>query len=64
MIALASSSFSTRMWRAWYSVPLACALNLSYSALMSASLTGFFFSTSGEQVADQDALARELHLRL
>jgi hypothetical protein len=28
----ASSSFSTRMWRARYSVPVDCALNLSYSA--------------------------------
>jgi hypothetical protein len=41
--AFASSSFSTRMWRARYSVPLDWALNLSYSAWMSASLTTFFF---------------------
>ena len=61
--ALASSSFSTRMWRARYSVPLAWALNLSYSALASASVTGFFFLVVLEQLADQDALARQFHLR-
>ena len=37
--ALASSSFSTRMWRARYSVPADWPLNLSYSALSSVSLT-------------------------
>jgi hypothetical protein len=40
MMALASSSFSTRMWRARYSLPPLAATNLSYSALMSASVTG------------------------
>ena len=39
--ALASSSFSTRMWRARYSVPPDWPLNLSYSAWTSASVTGF-----------------------
>ena len=39
--ALASSSFSTRMWRARYSVPPDWPLYLSYSAWTSASVTGF-----------------------
>ena len=47
-IALASSSFSTRMWRALYSVPVACALNLSYSFCTSASLTFVVLSRSCE----------------
>mmetsp|Transcript_57661 Transcript_57661/g.135734 ORF Transcript_57661/g.135734 Transcript_57661/m.135734 type:complete len:205 (+) Transcript_57661:1284-1898(+) len=44
--ALASSSFSTRMWRARYSLPELAALNLSYSACASASLTGFLLRKS------------------
>ena len=64
MMALASSSFSTRMWRARYSVPLAWALNLSYSAWTSASVTGRLLVDVGGEQADQDALAGDLHLLL
>ncbi|MOA29233.1 hypothetical protein D3C78_1502370 [compost metagenome] len=43
MMALASASVGTRMWLARYSWPWLAATNLSYSALISASVTGFFF---------------------
>jgi len=42
-MALALSSLSTRMWLALYSLPVLAATNLSYSALISASVTGFFY---------------------
>ena len=42
MMSLASASFSTRMWRAEYSVPAICDLIFSYSALSVSSLTGLF----------------------
>jgi hypothetical protein len=63
-MALASSSFSTRMWRALYSLPLLAATNLSYSALISASVTGLLLLEVGEQLADQDGLAGQFHLAL
>ena len=45
-MALAWSSFSTKMWRARYSLPPLAATNLSYSALMSASVTLSLFCWS------------------
>ena len=44
MMSLASASFSTRMWRALYSVPDTVALMRSYSAFSASSLTGLFLT--------------------
>ena len=38
---LASASVLTKIWRALYSVPLSAEILLSYSVLISASVTGF-----------------------
>ena len=64
MICFASSSFSTRMWRALYSLSPRCARILSYSALS----CGVVDRVGLEEVlavgVDQDLLAHELELRL